>query len=156
MPDTAVLRTPAGWIDRDQPGQAFKTRREARRARKAKRFYTRPLPVQATSASGPAVTSSAFQLTTPAHAGLSRLQQRLYDRLTGGQGVTAADAFDVVTSMGYNKAASYGHMRAAGATHGEAVEVVDLEDPDYSLAYGRFRAAGNGHDRALRLADGIV
>ena len=77
------------------------------------------------------------------------LQNRLIDRLTGAQGVSYDDARSVVTTFTYNKAASYGHMREAGATHDEALSVIGLDSPSVSVLYGQFRAAGQGHATAL-------
>jgi hypothetical protein len=155
MPDTAVLKTPSGWIDRDSPNQVFRVRREARDYRRGRVKFNKPSMV----ASTPMKTSQTVTTATMSvNAGgsirttastLSHLQRKLYDRLIYRQGVGHDDAIEILTTNGYNKAASYGHMRAAGARHAEAKIVIDLENPDVSVAYGRKRAAGLNHTDAL-------
>lgn len=133
--DTKITRTADGWIDVDNPTAFHKVRRLARDARRASRGCVRPTD----QVTGPTLTS---------------LQTRLLNRMTQLQGVDADDALDVITSNGYNKAASYGHMRAAGANHSEALYVIGLNAPDVSLAYGLARFAGEDHTEALKEALG--
>lgn len=156
MPDTAILKSSAGWYDRDNPNTTFRVRREARAARRAARGgpVTTPSAPKASMPSQTITYGTVTQLnnghtTTTMTGSLSSLQMRLYDRLTMNQGVSNADALEVITNNGYNKAASYGHMRAAGANHYEALAVIDLDSPSVSKAYGVNRADGMNHTDAL-------
>lgn len=153
--DTKISKTVNGWIDNDNPGVFYPVRRLAREARRLARGVTttttrarRPRPIgqprPSTVAVGPGATTTPVTLTS--------LQQRLYDRLTGPQGVSAAEAQEVILANGYNKAASYGYMRAAGATHDEAKAVIAYESPTVSLAYGIARAQGKDHNDAFNEA----
>ncbi len=135
--DTKIQKTTLGWIDVDIPTSYYRARRQARDARRLR-----------VAGYIPTASIVASQRKT----GLSSLQQRLYDRLTTQQGVTVSDAYDVVTSYGYNAAASYGHMREAGATHEDALTVIDLGLPSVSVEYGQHRAAGYDHADALGFA----
>lgn len=154
--DTKIKRASGypsgGWIDVDNPTVVHDARWKARAARRGS------LPSTVTSL--PRVTQNIVAPTPPAAtpsvtslSPLTGLQQRLVNRLTTWQGVSLPEALVVVNSYGYNAAASYGHMREAGATHAEAVEVINRDDPDASLVYGKARAAGHDHVSALRLAD---
>lgn len=150
--DTKIKRVPVGngygWVDIDNPSNVYSARRLARDARRSGRLSLTPVSAQpSTVIRAVASDNSHNDYTT-----YSTLQQRLYDRLTLRQGVTPADAHDIITSHGYNAAASYGHMRAAGANHSEAEAVIDLGSPDVSLAYGRARATGYNHTGALQKA----
>lgn len=154
--DTKIKQNASGqWIDVDNPTVTHSARRLARQARR-NRLGT-GLPSQVTSV--PRVDTSVAKpkdgLTiTPAPGApgslLTGLQARLLDRLTNQQGVDLTDALQVITSNGYNKAASYGHMRAAGASHNEAVIVIDLDMPDVSRCYGIARANGENHADAIK------
>lgn len=155
--DTKIRKTTTGWIDVDVPTQPYAARWQARKARRDRLAGAPTLPTRVTSlptvrdrlAGTVTVPTSTTPSVAPSTSTLSPLQQRLYDRLTQRQGVSAADAYDVVVNNGYNKAASYGHMRSAGATHEEALEVVDLDSPSISLSYGLARFAGLGHTAAF-------
>lgn len=147
--DTKIKRTAQGWIDTDVPSTYHRCRRLARDARRASRAT---VSTAVTGVVVPKVVVPTYTVTTPTGSSLTGLQQRLYDRLTQQQGVSAADAFDVITSHGYNAAASYGHMREAGANHSEAKIVIDLGSPAVSLAYGQRRATGYNHAWALQRA----
>jgi hypothetical protein len=162
MAKTQISRTPYGWVDNDNPTQFYASRRAARAARQAS-LIAQGKTAHLRSISKPKSQTLTVPKTAPQPLpnvtvinttvnNLSSLQDRLYDRLTNRQGVSAADAFDVITGNGYNKAASYGHIREAGATHEEALDVVNLELPDVSLAYGLARAAGTDHADALQEA----
>lgn len=140
--DTKIKRTPQGWIDIDNPTIFHRARRLARDARRLNKMSQRPV----------FTSKVADRLITPDRAPFSGLQQRLYDRLTQRQCVSQNDAYAVVVSHGYNAAASYGHMREAGANHSEALAVIDLGSPDVSLSYGQARAAGYNHTYALQRA----
>lgn len=166
MPDTKVAKTANGWIDKDDPNTYYRVRRLARDARRAKRInqgQPKGVTVKAQTAQQiglvPKVTKfSVFGMknsVTGVPQGsqqLTSLQDKLYTRLTTSQGVDPTDALSIITSNGYNKAASYGHMRAAGATHAEAEIVINLDNPDISLAYGKAREAGESHTNALSSA----
>lgn len=139
--DTKIKRTTKGWYDVDNPSVYYPARRYARDAR-------RGTPV--VFKSKPTVTGDQ----TNSARSLSGLQKRLYERLIYRQGVTTTEALAVIMNNPYNKAASYGHMRAAGANHSEALTVIDLGSPAVSLAYGQHRAVGYQHTDALR--DAII
>jgi hypothetical protein len=149
--ETKIFKSTSGWYDVDNPTVFHPTRDICRLARKADRkvlptaIGTITMPVYA---SPPAVTVK----TRPATPSLTSLQNRLMDRLTLQQGVGEFDALAVITTFGHNAAASYGHMRAAGATHNEALDVISLGVPDLSLAYGLARFAGLDHADALKEA----
>lgn len=133
MPDTTILKTANGWIDRDEPNVFHPCRRLARDARRGR---------------NPRAVKMVAKPTTLLHvnvANLSQLQRKLYNRFTSHQGIPADEAFEVVRKWTYNKAASYGHIRAAGATPKEAEFVVNQNDPTTSLMYGNDRAAGIDH-----------
>ena len=158
MPDTKIAKTDAGWVDKDQPDIYHPVRREARAARRAARsihgFFKG-------SKSAPKTTNVTVlgmkDAVTQQPAGqimLSGFDQKLYNRLTARHGVPADDALEIVSDViahriGYNQAASYGHMREAGATHSEASIVICLGSPAISLAYGLARANGINHTDAL-------
>lgn len=159
MPDTKITKTVNGWIDLDDPNIFHPIRRLARDARRAKRIamggvrrvaairprqYTKNVTV--VGLKDPQTNLPAGQII------LSGLQRKLHDRLTNLQGVSQDDAMNVILGNGYNKAASYGHMREAGATHAEAEIVIGLDSPDVSVAYGRARAYGENHTTALAKA----
>lgn len=156
MPDTKISKTANGWIDKDDPTTFYRVRRLARDARRAKRVNQTPQPkvVQAPKVTKFSVFSTKNSVTgvPTGSAQLTGLQDKLYTRLTKSQGVDPADALSIITSNGYNKAASYGHMRAAGATHAEAEIVINLDNPDISLAYGKARGVGESHTNALSSA----
>ena len=142
--DTKIKRVPVGndykWIDVDVPSNFYDARWQARDARRgAVAHHARP---------------RTYAVSTPpaSPTGLTSLQQRLYDRLTATQGVSASDAHDVITSHGYNAAASYGYMRAAGATNEEALAIIDRGNPQVSLTYGRLREVGHNHAASLATA----
>ena len=155
MAKTKITQTPQGWIDDDDPTVFHPNRRAARVARyralvaKGKTAHLR---------SKPSTSANTYKIATPLApnvtgiTNLSSLQNRLMDRLTQRQGVALADAMSVITGHGYNAAASYGHMREAGANHNEALIVIDLGSPDVSVAYGRARATGYNHTYALQKA----
>lgn len=130
----AVWKVQDGWIDRDVPNVYWSTRREARLARRNRLGKTVPTTTYS--------TAPKSHQTVP---DLTSLQKRLVNRMTILQDVDLVDAVYAVRTWGYNKAASYGHIRAAGATHTEAVSVVERNDPAFSLAYGKERAAGVTH-----------
>lgn len=149
--ETKIFKNSSGWYDVDNPTVFHPTRERCRDARKAARkvipasgTFTTTLPKPVT----PVVSVQA----RPATPSLSSLQNRLMDRLTLNQGVGQFDALAVITTFGHNAAASYGHMRAAGATHNEALSVISLGDPDLSLAYGLAREDGLDHDLSLNAA----
>lgn len=153
--DTKIKKTTNGWIDVDRPTIYHSVRREARDARRKRvQYYAFRGVVPPIVAVPPAPTAPVFSgsVVPPINVGLTSLQQRLYDRLTQRQGVTAADAYDVIKNNGYNKAASYGHMREAGANHSEAEIVIDIGVPAVSVAYGLARASGKDHTAALKEA----
>lgn len=133
---------PGGWIDTDVPNVFYASRRLARDARR-NRLGNGHIAVVGYSSSNNLPAGGAV---------LNQLQTKLYDRLTQRQGVDVADAVDVITNNGYNKAASYGHMREAGATHSEANIVISLDSPYVSLTYGRLRSRGYDHTPALQRA----
>lgn len=149
--DTKIKRshTGQGWIDVDDPVRMYGSRRLARDARRVR--LGNSLPTKATSVPRP-TTVVVQNIAASPNDGLSGLQHRLFTRLTFQQGVTNTDALMVIDNYGYNQAASYGHMRAAGANHSEALSVILLESPDLSVAYGRARAAGYNHTGALAKA----
>lgn len=146
--DTKIKQCPSGWFDVDHPTVFHPTRWQARDAR---RGVIRPIIQTAPKTYVATVTQTVTRPTTVPSM-LHGLQQRLYDRLTTQQGVTPADAYDVITSNGYNAAASYGHMREAGANHSEATFVISIGAPDLSVAYGLARASGYNHTGALQKA----
>ncbi len=154
MAKTQITRTSSGWVDNDDPTVLHPNRRTAREARRKSLYYQgktghlRSLKSKPTSTTAP-----TFTVTQPL-TGLTGLQRRLYDRLIYQQGVTTTEAYFVVTKRGYNAAASYGHMREAGANHSEALSVIDLGSPNVSRAYGQHRAVGFTHTDALR--DAII
>lgn len=168
--DTKIKHCPSGWFDVDNPTVFHSTRWQARAARrnqnktttwKATVAISTPVTPQATAnaivqslaAPTPSVPDDAVKVHDSAILSpLSSLQQRLVDRLTTQQGVSLAEALVVVSNNGYNKAASYGHMREAGATHAEAEIVIGLDSPVVSVAYGLKRAAGYSHTYALQRA----
>lgn len=149
MPDTKILKTNDGWIDVDEPSNHWRVRWEARQARRARlgpnTKSPASIPTQTTVLFGVTPTSTDGTTITP----FTSLQNKLYVRLTSKQGVSDADAVSVVLNNTYNKAASYGHMRQAGATHAEAEIVIGLSNPDISLAYGINRAKKMSHTDAL-------
>lgn len=149
--DTKIKQTPQGWIDIDNPTTFHPSRRLARLARRGT-TATAPTTTSAPTRSAKIKPIDTQSLSSDGITLLSSLQMRLVDRLVNQQGVDLSDAMDVVTSNGYNKAASYGHMRSAGATHHEAQIVIDLDSPDVSVAYGRARANGYNHTGALQKA----
>ncbi len=154
MPDTKIIHTPQGWIDDDVKNVFFHCRRLARDARRTRLAggavrVVPPAPRQAATTTTTNVTVVGTQNSTIT---LTSLQQRLYDRLTGRQGVSDADASEIIINNGYNAAASYGHMRYAGALHAEAKIVIGLGSPEISMAYGIARAAGFDHTDALAQA----
>jgi hypothetical protein len=159
--DTRLKRTPQGWVDLDNPTNVYGSRRQARDARRRGSSSISAIVASASATTlGQTQTSQAAQALTitPAPGSsdsyLTSLQARLLDRLTTRQGVDLTDALSVITSNGYNKAASYGHMRQAGATHDEALAVINLDSPGVSQAYGLHRALGYNHADALR--DAVV
>lgn len=143
--ETKIFKNTSGWYNVEKPGVYHATRDAARAARKA--------TIVGTTATATAPTSTPTPIKHP-QTGMTMtgLQQRLFDRLTQRQGVDTLDALFVVTSNGYNAAASYGHMREAGATHAEALAVIWLDSPTVSVSYGRLRAAGNDHTSAYKEA----
>lgn len=161
MPDTKIKKTQQGWIDTDRPNQFHRVRRLARDARRialAKQPMKGIAPqnapflpnnmntnvVQVGYQPGPGQGTAVAQFVG--------LQKKLWDRLTMHQGVSPDDALEIITNNSYNKAASYGHMRAAGANHHEAKIVISLNSPDTSLAYGIARAQGMNHVDSLSKA----
>lgn len=157
--DTKVKRTAQGWVDVDEPSKFYNVRRLARLARRMKRLGQQVggtngvFPIRARQPQTVTRQVTAVGYTQPGNApSMSTLQQRLYNRLTQTQNVDHDDALDMVLNNGYNKAASYGHMRAAGANHSEAKLVVDMNDPDVSLDYGKLRAQRFDHTSALTAA----
>lgn len=150
--DTKIKRLSTGWVDVDEPNKPYGARWQARNARRLRLQgrYAALAAIPVAGSTPPATTPTA---PTPA-IGLNSLQQRLFDRLTGRQGVTSDEALAVINSGGYNRAASYGHIRKAGATHAEALAVVELRLPNVSLSYGIARGAGESHDDALAEALG--
>lgn len=149
--DTKVHQTNQGWIDDDNPNTHYSARRLARDARRKARGDTTTTTKQTVKVKTHTVVGFKHS-TTGIPAGnqtLTSLQEKLLKRMTDKQNVQEADAIDIITSNGYNKAASYGHMRAAGATHAEATIVIGLSSPDVSVAYGKARANGLNHILAL-------
>lgn len=150
--ETKIFKNTNGWYDVDNPGVYHATRALCRDARKGN------LPSKVTSLPRTTSAISCGTFTTvqaPAGPGLSAfqgLQHRLFVRLTAQQGVTTDEAKDVILNNGYNAAASYGHMREAGANHSEALFVIGIGAPDLSVAYGIARAAGYNHTGALEKA----
>lgn len=143
--ETKIKQFPQGWADLDNPNAYWATRELARQARKASRgTLVKRQDVTIVQVFTPDQDDNDNTFTT-----FSSLQQRLFDRLTQQQGVSADDALSVIEANGYNKAASYGHMREAGATHYEALVIIGLNDPATSLGYGQARAAGEDHVDAL-------
>lgn len=142
--ETKIFKNTNGWYNVEKPGVYHATRDAARAARKATITNT-----YVAAHTTPVIPDNA-QASTFAPRGLSELRQRLFDRLTKRQGVDPVDALSVITSNGHNAAASYGHMREAGATHDEALSVIWRGSPSVSLAYGHHRAYGYNHADALR------
>jgi hypothetical protein len=152
--DTKIKKVQNGWIDIDEPAKTYGARRLARDARRF-RLQGRYAALAALSktANNLAMPAPGSKTPTPVPApSLTGLQQKLFDRMTKQQGVTAVEALDMIKNNGYNKAASYGHIRAAGATHSEAFLVVNIGLPAVSLSYGTSRANGEDHTSALRKA----
>lgn len=148
--DTKVKKTQNGWIDVDEPNKTFGARRQARDFRRYRLTGTTPTKtVKSTPTPATPVTPDPV---AKLQAGLSKLQARLLTRMTLRQGVFQSEALEVILDNGYNAAASYGHMRVAGATHDEALIVIGVGLPDVSLAYGIARARGKDHTAALREA----
>lgn len=147
MPDTTILRTPDGWIDRDAPTVFYKTRWMARDARRTNHPSTNR-KARAVHQS----TRVAKPVTVPSAMMPVDLQRKLRDRLVNVQTVDAVDADFMVNNFTYNMAASYGHMRAAGANHHEALQVISLRTPEISREYGERRAQGYSHSDALTMA----
>lgn len=141
--ETRIKQFPQGWADLDHPNVFHATRAVARDARKASRAGT---PVVTTQIFQTVQTSTPTLDLSPTFSGL---QNRLLNRMVNQQGVSVDDATSVIETNGYNKAASYGHMREAGADHYEALVVIGMDDPAVSLAYGQARAAGEDHVDAL-------
>jgi hypothetical protein len=164
MPDTTILKTPNGWIDRDEPNAFHGSRRlarDARRASKGKSAWSIAGFLKPGSSLGSKtitnVMPSVFNRTTSvtfdsSRAPLTSLQQKLYDRFTTEYLMSPAEAREIVTQWTYNKAASYGHIRAAGVSMVDARQVVEMGDPRMSLNYGKSRALGLTHELALDLA----
>jgi hypothetical protein len=159
MPDTKIAKVIDNnkqyWIDVDQPTQFWTVRRLARDARRSnlvQQGKVKPVVKQNYTPKNPHVITTNLTavgtITGNVHV-LSQLQQKLFNRLTTQQNVSVDDAFRVITTYGYNKAASYGHMREAGATDPEADIVVNLNNPAISLCYGIGRASGLNHTLAL-------
>lgn len=158
--DTRLKQTPQGWVDLDNPTTTYPSRRLARLGRRRNRSGSTPVatPTATATATTQALSQTSQALTIQPQpdspdSALTSLQVRLLDRMTQWQGVDLVDALSVITSNGYNAAASYGHMREAGATHDEAVEVISKGSADISLAYGLARAAGYNHDYSLQRAE---
>lgn len=157
---TRIERTANGWVDLDYPNVTYTTRRVAREARAARLRREQTSPQYASTSDFKAAhvlhreaADAQRQAETPeVEADLTRLQQRLFTRLTTEQGVTEKDALTVIQAVGYNAAASYGHMRAAGTTHYEAAAVIYLASPRISLSYGTARGTGASHFDALKEA----
>ncbi len=168
MPDTKIRKTLQGWIDVDNPATVYPVRRLARNARRTylvqAGLYKKPVrqtqPVTARAIKVNTVTTATVLGYQPgpgqqqATLTLTGLHKKLYDRLTNDQGVSATDAMEVLTDPhnGYNKCASYGHMREAGANHAEAKIVIALDNPTVSMSYGISRAQGMNHTDALNKA----
>lgn len=133
-------------MDVDDPSKTYPVRRLARDARRSK------VKIQTTSTTITYVGTQAPKQDDSGPQQLTSLQQKLFDRMTNRQGVSDVDATDIILNNGYNKAASYGHMREAGANHAEAKIVIGLDSPPVSLAYGQNRAAGLSHAGALSKA----
>jgi hypothetical protein len=153
MPDTKILRKDSGWIDTDVPNVIHRVRREARDARRANRVVNKAITNVNISSWKPTGHATVTGVSvTHLNSTLTGLQQKLYDRLTNKQGVDTDDALDVILNNGYNKAASYGHMREAGATDAEARIVISLNEPQVSLDYGLHRGMGYDHIDALKEA----
>jgi hypothetical protein len=146
--ETKIFKNHSGWYDVDNPGVYHATREECRQARKGH------VPAS-TAAVRPSLNTNAVADTNvpdTALTGLTGLQQRLLIRLTSSQGVSQSEALEVIRQNGYNKAASYGHMRAAGAGHFEALQVIYIGSPTVSLSYGKAREDGFNHVDALTKA----
>lgn len=152
--ETKIKRCPQGWFDVDHPTTFYRTRAEVRDVRRsgASSLPSRVAAVPRT-ATVPNVTVINVNVSPGATTDdLTSLEYRLFDRLIYDQGVSETDALSIITNNGYNAAASYGHMRAAGANHFEAEFVIGLGSPDASLAYGQARANGLDHIDALKEA----
>jgi hypothetical protein len=152
--DTKLKRTHDGlWMDLDT-GNTYAVRRLARDARRQARSTSAAASTPVQPPTNLATTNVTLVGYTSPAGNLTPLQAKLFDRLTNRQGVSADDALKVLLdpANGYNKAASYGHMRAAGANHAEACIVISLNDPDVSLEYGLNRARGMNHADALHEA----
>ena len=134
---TVIFKSDKGWFDRDEPNTFYSSRRAARAARRGRK--------------GLAVISQ-IPMSTPVRKTTS-LQDRAKARLQF-LGVADADIDQIVPYFGYNASVSYGHMRAAGATHDEALEVISYGFPDVSLEYGKVRGRGMNHADALSVAFG--
>lgn len=148
--ETKIFKDSSGWYDVDKPGVYYTTRafcRDARRGGLPSRALSVPRSPSPISVTVQNITTSPVDGSP-----LTSLQQRLLDRLIQSQGVSINDALAVVSTNGYNKAASYGHMREAGANHAEALVVIGLDSPDISVAYGKARAVGEEHTDALMVA----
>lgn len=143
--ETKIFKNSSGWYDVDNPSVYYPTRALCRDARRGTSVATLPKRVMS-------VPSSVATSQPQNGSLLTGLQLRLLDRLTYQQGVDLADAMSVILVNGYNKAASYGHMRDAGANHSEALAVINLDSPAVSVAYGRARANGLDHTSALKEA----
>lgn len=165
--DTTVKRiAPGAWIDIDDPNTTYPARWRARQARRDKKVTLVSTPSSNLPGNSHNTTPTmsvvsvraglGFPALTSAQVGVippyTPLQLRLMDRLVQRQGVDWTDAHQIINEYGYNQAASYGHMRAAGATHTEAEYVIKLENPAVSLAYGKARAQNYTHTTALRNA----
>ena len=140
MPDTTILRTPDGWIDKDAPTAHYAVRRFARAARKARLTGVTPT-----------ISSGVAQFVHRPDS-LTSLQTRLFERFKG-YGIPADEAYDAIRKYGYNQAASYGYIRNIGATVYEAEKVVEVGIPEFSIAYFEGRSIGLNHDEAWDDAD---
>lgn len=154
MAKTKITQTPRGWVDDDSPAIYYRTRREARAARRCALTGSStpsvvPSRIPTAVTAVPRQTNVVVQNFLPP---LTSLQDRLYDRMVNQQGVSHDDAVSVVKNNGHNKAASYGHMREAGATHHEALIVINFDDPVFSVAYGKARSSGSDHVAAIQEA----
>jgi hypothetical protein len=154
--ETKIFKNSSGWYDVDNPTVYYSTREQARDVRRGrgKTLTSRPSALDTVKADLDKTRQALTVTPQPdsADSALTSLQVRLLGRLTQRQGVDLLDALNVITSYGYNAAASYGHMRESGATHDEAIEVIDLDSPDVSLAYGLSRGAGYNHTYSLQRA----
>lgn len=147
--ETKIFKSQSGWYDVDNPNVYHPTREACRQARKGGASVAPAIavvPVLPSQDTNVATVPDTYQ------AGLTGLQQRLFIRLTSSQGVSQSEALEVIRNNGYNKAASYGHMRAAGANHDEALQVIFVGSPAVSLSYGLSREDGFNHVDALRKA----